>query len=219
MRALPLDPGDYGGTYKLVGGRVSLDFINTISWPDTDRVHDWFDRPANVIDWAIAVEFIDRAAGRYLAHQAAADARAATRALGQIRVQRATVCRVLSPLAHGETPAPETVERLNAALAGICGSRVIDPTTLERVWKTPRRLDEVTRPVIADAAEVLSGTDRTRLGQCPSCGWLFYDTTRNRSRRWCDMADCGSRDKALRYYHRRHGNDRRSDRARSNSTG
>ncbi|MGH2393401.1 MAG: CGNR zinc finger domain-containing protein [Candidatus Limnocylindria bacterium] len=44
--------------------------------------------------------------------------------------------------------------------------------------------------------------DSKRLARCPSCDWLFHDTTRNRSRRWCDMADCWSRDKALRYDHR-----------------
>ncbi len=34
-----------------------------------------------------------------------------------------------------------------------------------------------------------------------SCGWLFLDTTKNRSRRWCSMAYCGNRVKALRFYH------------------
>jgi predicted RNA-binding Zn ribbon-like protein len=41
-----------------------------------------------------------------------------------------------------------------------------------------------------------------RLGECPSCGWLFLDTSKNRRRRWCSMATCGSRDKARRYYER-----------------
>ena len=39
-----------------------------------------------------------------------------------------------------------------------------------------------------------------RVGECPSCGWLFLDTSRNGRRRWCSMATCGSRDKARRYY-------------------
>ncbi|MFD0480100.1 CGNR zinc finger domain-containing protein [Nonomuraea thailandensis] len=37
-------------------------------------------------------------------------------------------------------------------------------------------------------------------GECPSCGWLFLDTTRNGSRRWCSMAMCGSQVKSRRYY-------------------
>jgi predicted RNA-binding Zn ribbon-like protein len=35
-----------------------------------------------------------------------------------------------------------------------------------------------------------------------SCRWLFYDTTRNRSRTWCTSSTCGSREKAKRAYHR-----------------
>ncbi|WP_344746998.1 CGNR zinc finger domain-containing protein [Streptosporangium vulgare] len=35
---------------------------------------------------------------------------------------------------------------------------------------------------------------------CPSCYWLFLDTSKNGRRRWCSMTTCGSRDKARRYY-------------------
>ena len=36
-----------------------------------------------------------------------------------------------------------------------------------------------------------------RLKVCgsPDCRWAFVDATRNRSRRWCDMAGCGNRAK------------------------
>ena len=36
-----------------------------------------------------------------------------------------------------------------------------------------------------------------------SCRWLFYDTTRNKSRTWCTSTTCGSREKAKRAYRRR----------------
>ncbi|MCL4825828.1 MAG: CGNR zinc finger domain-containing protein [Caldilinea sp.] len=34
------------------------------------------------------------------------------------------------------------------------------------------------------------------------CGWLFFDASRNRSRRWCSMEDCGNRAKARLHYKR-----------------
>lgn len=52
------------------------------------------------------------------------------------------------------------------------------------------------------AVELLTDPRLDRVGQCPSCGWLFVDTTKNRSRRWCSMEMCGGRDKALRHYRR-----------------
>ncbi|MGA2590961.1 MAG: CGNR zinc finger domain-containing protein [Bryobacteraceae bacterium] len=35
------------------------------------------------------------------------------------------------------------------------------------------------------------------------CGWMFLDTTRNRSRQWCDMRDCGNRAKVRRFREKR----------------
>jgi predicted RNA-binding Zn ribbon-like protein len=46
----------------------------------------------------------------------------------------------------------------------------------------------------------------TRVKACPGpdCGWVFHDRSRNGSRRWCDMAECGNRAKgaAFRARHR-----------------
>jgi predicted RNA-binding Zn ribbon-like protein len=44
-----------------------------------------------------------------------------------------------------------------------------------------------------------------RLKACPeeSCGWAFYDRSRNRSSTWCSMAVCGNRAKARTFRERR----------------
>jgi predicted RNA-binding Zn ribbon-like protein len=44
-----------------------------------------------------------------------------------------------------------------------------------------------------------------RLKACPehSCGWAFYDHSRNRSSTWCSMAVCGNRAKARAFRERR----------------
>lgn len=60
--------------------------------------------------------------------------------------------------------------------------------------------DPARRAVASAAAAYLaarSGEGWTRLKACaaPDCRWAFVDTSRNRSRRWCDMADCGNRAK------------------------
>ncbi|MGH7448040.1 MAG: CGNR zinc finger domain-containing protein, partial [Longimicrobiales bacterium] len=44
--------------------------------------------------------------------------------------------------------------------------------------------------------------DRVKLCGNDACAWLFIDVSRNRSRRWCDMKDCGNRAKARRHYAR-----------------
>jgi len=64
-------------------------------------------------------------------------------------------------------------------------------------------LARVLWPVLRNALELLTMEGR-HVGVCQAktCKWLFLDTTRNHSRRWCDMKVCGNRAKARRYYRR-----------------
>ncbi|WP_412543337.1 CGNR zinc finger domain-containing protein [Longispora sp. K20-0274] len=57
----------------------------------------------------------------------------------------------------------------------------------------------------ASAVELMLHGPFDRLGECPSCGWLFLDTSRNGQRRWCSMATCGGRVKARRHHARTRG--------------
>lgn len=57
--------------------------------------------------------------------------------------------------------------------------------------------------VAQSAVELLESDQMDRIGQCQDdrgCGFLFLDTSRNRSRRWCSMESCGNRAKAHRHY-------------------
>ena len=202
MDPLPLDPGTYQGTYKLVGGQPSLDFINTVSWPGTAREHDWFEPATNVTLWASELGLIDDSTRRRLEQARSRDPKEWASQLEEVRALRRSLRTALSPLARGETPPPRSINRLNRLLAAACRRRHLDPETLQWSWTTPQSLVEIMAPVVWNAGEVLTSVAPERLRHCPSCDWLFHDSTRNGSRRWCDMADCGSRDKALRYYHR-----------------
>lgn len=58
------------------------------------------------------------------------------------------------------------------------------------------------------ALRLLDTATTERMKICSHCGWLFLDRSRNRSRMWCDMAVCGNRIKARRFYERhRQGED------------
>jgi predicted RNA-binding Zn ribbon-like protein len=114
-------------------------------------------------------------------------------------------------------------EMLRAVLSGNNGGRV-DPAVVERLNTVMRTAQLVVqlrsdgRPSIqagargvpgmvgALVAAVATGESRGmwgRLKACRSCGWIFYDRSKNRSGSWCTMAICGSRSK-MRAYRRRH---------------
>jgi predicted RNA-binding Zn ribbon-like protein len=46
---------------------------------------------------------------------------------------------------------------------------------------------------------VSSDLERIRSCAATTCAWLFLDTTKNRTRRWCDMKTCGNREKVRRF--------------------
>lgn len=62
----------------------------------------------------------------------------------------------------------------------------------------------VTSVLLAVFAAMTDGTwSRIKTCRNPECQWAFYDTSRNRSGIWCEMAACGNRMKARRFRERR----------------
>jgi len=188
VETLDLDPAGYTGTYKLIGGRLALDFINTISWPGLDREHDWLSTIANVKRWATAVGL---------------DARQIRSGdLEPIRTTRCVMTGLIRPLTHDKIPAQSAVVAFNAELSAASSRRVLHHSPVEWTWQNQSPREVLLDPIIVNAADIAATHNRSRLGHCPSCDWVFYDETRNGARRWCDMADCGSRAKSRRYYQR-----------------
>ena len=58
-------------------------------------------------------------------------------------------------------------------------------------------------------AELAGTWPRMKACRQETCGWLFYDGSRNRSSSWCSMQICGSREKARAYRRNRVGAGRR----------
>ena len=56
--------------------------------------------------------------------------------------------------------------------------------------------------VVLSAVELLTEPDRlARVHECPgeTCGWFFFDSSRNGLRHWCSMKTCGNADKVRRF--------------------
>jgi predicted RNA-binding Zn ribbon-like protein len=61
-------------------------------------------------------------------------------------------------------------------------------------------LARVLIPVAAGAAD--GSWERVKACRAQDCQWAFYDASRNRSGRWCNMAVCGNRHKVRAYRER-----------------
>ena len=125
-----------------------------------------------------------------------AGARLTSAAVARIVQVREAFRAVLVANAGGR-PADEAVEVLNR-LAGDAGvvARLSGPATATHVVAAGG-VDGALGRLVAITLDAIAAGTWTRLKACTSstCHWAFYDTSRNRSSRWCDMGVCGNRAK------------------------
>lgn len=194
---------------NLIGGRLSLEFVNTVDTHDP-VLDDKLNRYADLVWWALRVEMLDAAAAEPLCARAEADPAAAAGVLARAVRLREAIYRLFAAATSGYAPPDETdVAVLNGELSRALGWLRVRAEDGEFGWgwEDVAELDRVLWPVARDAAELLVSDDLRRVGKCcgDNCDWLYLDTSRNRSRRWCDMQSCGNRAKARRHYHRARG--------------
>ena len=73
----------------------------------------------------------------------------------------------------------------------------------ELAWPLTARLDALLWPIALAALELLTSPQLIRVKKCAGCPWVFLDQSKNLSRRWYDMDDCGTHEKIRRYVSRR----------------
>ena len=189
-------------------GRLCLDFANTVrSRPSSDRL-DLIGAYEDLLAWARQATILTPGEAAALTDAARQGSRAADEALTQARILRESMYAVFSARAAGLPAPPADLRTLNRAIAKAMAHSGLTAAGARFEWGWPDSaptLDRVSWWVARSAAELLTSSDLTFVRECASydCGWLFMDTTKNRSRRWCDMRVCGNRAKSRRHYERR----------------
>ncbi|MEP6988208.1 MAG: ABATE domain-containing protein [Chloroflexota bacterium] len=200
-----LDPGTYTGTYKVIGGELCLDFANTVSWRGTERAHDWLYNFAHFGAWGELVGQITEQEQADLMNVAEQQHNQAQRVLQKAVVLREAINTIFSDLRYGKPlPQPE-LAILNAYLPEALGHLQVGVHDNEVLWVWSQdgiELERILWPVLWSAANLLMSERIVKLRTCEACAWLYLDTTKNHSRRWCTMEDCGNRAKVRRFRQR-----------------
>ena len=197
--------------FELMGGRLSLDFTNTVSGKRLVAPIERLNAYPDLVSWGQQVGVLDAAQARRLLAEAERDPGAAARAYREAIAFREALFRAFRAVAEGAPPAAEDLDHLSRVLSRARARErlVCRGETCALAWPDDdASLDRVLWPVARSAVEVLTSEEASRVRLCEAtatdgCGWLFLDETRNRSRRWCSMKDCGNRAKARRHYRRR----------------
>ena len=191
-------------TLELVGGALCLDFVNTIN-SRLNPEHDYLVHYSDLAGWANKVGILSESQSNQLQKRAKQKVEEAENALQTARTLRDLLYRLFSNTAKDSDPNKKDIEKFITSYGQAIshGLFLKQDNHYTTTWKVDEALDAVLWPIVHAAGGLLLSDELGQVKECPGCGWLFLDTSKNQSRRWCSMNTCGVRDKMRRYHKRK----------------
>jgi predicted RNA-binding Zn ribbon-like protein len=191
------------GSLPLVGGILALDFCNTASGRGTEGHREHLHTADDLLAWARHARVLDDAREAEMRRLCRDDAPFGRRLLARALRLRDAAFRLDAALARGEAPDQADMDAIAEIYSGCLarGTLTARDGGFGWTWRIETAPEEaVIGPIAASAMALLSAADHGRLKQCAGhhCGWLFLDTTKSNTRRWCEMEVCGNRAKQTR---------------------
>jgi predicted RNA-binding Zn ribbon-like protein len=206
--------------FELKASHPALDLVNTLDnrFRDSGPV-ELLGNYADLLRFAQQTKLLSARHAGLLAGAAskgAANRGAATQAWESARELREAAAAALYSAVEGRTPAAPVIRTLEHYFLAASRHRQLrwnpstarssTPSAASWVWGCAET--ELALPVWMLAQAVSELTTSSLLGRLRACGsetcrWLFLDTSKNHTRRWCDMKICGNRMKARRFHARR----------------
>lgn len=190
---------------EIVGGHPAVDFINTVhNWTLRDA-GDYLREFADFLVWSQRVGLLWTKAVKHFQSRPAGEQQAA---LEDARTLRSDLHELFAAMANGERLPQGALDHLNEVIRRtvkwrrLAADRKDACRSLCCVWEfRDAPAYAALGPVAWKAAELLELGETDRLKICPAdnCGWLFIDTSKNRSRTWCSMRACGNAAKVRRF--------------------
>jgi predicted RNA-binding Zn ribbon-like protein len=202
---------------RFLAGRLCLDFVNSVEDRAGATPEDFIASYADLVHWSRHRQLLtDAQAIETLAH---ADAQPATAAngLNDALALRDALHRSFLALATTVEPDEHDLRVIEHIFQRCLAHARLRPVGERFAWEwdgDARHADRLLWPIVADAIDLLAMGDLRRVKVCANphgCGWFFYDSSKNGSRRWCSMEGCGSSIKNRRQYARRKAATRTGD--------
>ena len=191
---------------ELRGGALCLDFINTVDRhaPDVVPTYDYLAPGyANLLAWCAYANVIDERTRTALLRLARKDGRQAATVRKRAVQLRNALFDIVRAIRLGERDPVDAIETLSSELEIARAHQRVILRESHLVWElsdTPA-LDAVIWPIAISAMELLGSESVRRIGECEgiACEWLFIDTSKNRSRRFCSATGCGNATRIRRF--------------------
>lgn len=189
--------------FKLVAGHPALDFINTLDWrfreAGTEELLASYD---DLLRFLSQTELLSSRSQRN-ALRAVSDSVAAG-TLVACRELREAAAVLFYAAVDDRVPQPASIRTIERLFREARNRQRLSFSRPGFRWEWSASIPTAEWPLLLLTESVrgllLSG-DLQRLRACenPECRWLFLDTSKNHTRRWCDMKLCGNRIKARRF--------------------
>jgi predicted RNA-binding Zn ribbon-like protein len=186
---------------RLVGGNLALDFVNTRTGPPVGPADDdVLTGYPELLAWGVYAGALNGTEAAALRRLSRDDPGGAHAAFGRSLSTRDYLDEAFRALAAGRSPKTSVLARLPGDEADALGHARLDRAdTFAWTWRDDRTLARPLRPVIHAAVQLLTAGVLDRIKGCEGCRFIFNDESKNRSRRWCSMEDCGTAEKIRRY--------------------
>jgi predicted RNA-binding Zn ribbon-like protein len=191
---------------KLVGGRLCLDFVNTVHGrtKDSSLLGDKLKDYSDLVAWSQHSGIITAPESARLIRESKQKPAAAHTVLHRAVALREALQHIFKATVIKSAPQNIDLETVNDELLKARKNERLISTENGFQWRwtdSEIALDRMLWSIAQSAAEFLMTGDLSRLRECggEQCGWLFEDTSRNRSRQWCTMQDCGNVAKVRRF--------------------
>ena len=191
-----------------MGGNIALDFVDTIGGPlvaKPEPIDEFLRSYEDLVMFGLKTGTLSERAARRLRRAARDRPDEAEAVLARAREKRALIEAAFRPVSEGQEPPAAVLAELRdfAAEAIAHGELTRAEDGFDWSWESSDELDTPLWPIAHAALELITEGPLDRIKSCGRCRWLFLDTTKNHSRRWCSTEGCGTDVKKERYVARR----------------
>ena len=182
-------------TIKLVGNRLCLDFVNTVNRLPAAGPDEFLTDEEALRAWARRLDLAALKPGGDDLLEKALHLREALR-------------RIFYAAARSERVPEEDLETLKRFYLDAVEQARLEPSDGEFVWSVANQSPYAPLHALALDATALLQSDlmgRVRYCQNEACDWLFLDTSRSRTKRWCSAQGCGNRMRVRRFTQKQRG--------------
>lgn len=196
--------------FKLCAGHPALELVNTLELRFTPNPRDLIPAYGDLLRLTAQLKLLTADQAKKL--ERTVGEKDARRVLTSAVELREALAAVLHGRTGGGQPAPAELEILERHFHAAALQRRLRTDGSQLVWSWLGAEQQAEIPLwklAQEASDLLVSADAQNIKNCgdPTCRWLFLDTSKNHTRRWCDMKVCGNRMKARRHQARYQGSE------------